>query len=141
MVVVPACASDPPPPANPPAPAPVPTEGSAVAAGVAVASATPPRENDVGDRWIVARADNGKCNASYDVTCPPGASCNPPGPISMECPKAIAPSSYPIKLTRAAGTQECTAEVTQYHSVDCPPTMHCNPPPPSVTTLKVPCPK
>jgi hypothetical protein len=59
----------------------------------------------------------------------------------MDCPKGVMDSSYPFKLTRAAGSKECTAQVTVYHSVDCPPTAYCNPPPPSMTTLKLPCPK
>jgi hypothetical protein len=71
----------------------------------------------------------------------PGARGNPPPPLAVDCPEAVAPSLYPFKLTRRAGSQECTGQVTEYHNVQCPPNVHCNPPPPSTTSITLPCPK
>jgi hypothetical protein len=91
--------------------------------------------------WTVVQSGNGRCEADYQMACHPGATCNPPPAVAIDCPKAVAASSYPFKLTRRAGSQECTAEVTEYHNVQCPRNVHCNPPPPSTTSLTLPCPK
>ncbi len=62
---------EPTPPTNPPVPEPAPTAG----------------EHPSPDNSHIVKRDDGTCWKSWEEHCPEGASCNPPPPQKVECPK------------------------------------------------------
>lgn len=112
---------------------------TATATATAQATATATATNDT---WTILNS-NGKCVAALpDVSCPPSASCNPPPPTPYTCPANIPLNAYPLTVTRAAGSQQCTTTYRQHQPTGtCPPNAHCNPPPPREVTVNVSCPK
>ena len=92
----------------------------------------PPRPRPqpaAGTSWTIFKSGN-TCTAAVKVTCPQGATCNPPPPQPYACPENV--TQYPVVIV-SDGTM-CQTERAPMH---CPPHVACNPPPPKV----VPCPK
>lgn len=141
VVTLAACGGPSTPPPNPPqpqqdtaAPSATATTSSAPTASSAQATAEP-------KTWTI-QIDHTKCSAMVDVTCPTGATCNPPPPSAYTCPKDVELLSYPLKVSMVAGSDQCQAKFRVYPGDgNCPPHVHCNPPPPHMSTITVPCPK
>jgi hypothetical protein len=84
--------------------------------------------------WTITQGDH-TCYAERagGMTCPAGATCNPPAPTKVSCPPfnpgnnvvEIAPDHCRMLLVMGGG--------------HCPPRVHCNPPPPR--EVEVPCPQ
>lgn len=136
---LPACKHDTPIIGNPPAPTDTPT---ASATAATIPSAAPSAGGHAeAETWTLSMS-SGACEAMLDVSCPAGERCNPPPPQAYPCPKDVAPSAYPLRLSSIPGSPSCKAELTEYGGGgNCPPDMHCNPPPPRQRVLNVPCPK
>jgi hypothetical protein len=101
--------------ATPPPPPPQPTP-------------TPVNPSQPNQMWTVLKTTSG-CEAILDVSCPQGASCNPPAPIKYACPDGV---KLPAKITTFGDS--CAVVPPEMH---CPPHAMCNPPRPQ----KVACPK
>ena len=72
--------------------------------------------------WIVTK-DGDACQSESTTlfACPRGASCNPPPPISYDCPAAI--TTFPAKVVRHGDGAECKVAApdgTHEDPVPCP---------------------
>jgi hypothetical protein len=92
------------------------------------------------EQWTITQ-EGTHCQAHVDLTCAPDESCNPPPPRPYPCPKQA--TSYPVALTKAAGSAEC--KLTYYEPSTsmgtCPKGAICNPPAPHQVTVTAPCPE
>jgi hypothetical protein len=74
--------------------------------------------------WTVTKeGDACASEANTDLTCPRGASCNPPAPRTYACPAEI--KTFPAKVVRHSAGAECKVETTtpdgmHEESVPCP---------------------
>jgi len=102
----------------------------------------PPRAPQPGDQqvqqtpvlertWSVFTRDGKTCHAMLEVSCPTGATCNPPPPAAVDCPPGIE-INRPLQIEEYTGKQ-CTL---YYPDPPCPEGASCNPPAPQ----KVDCP-
>lgn len=84
-----------------------------------------------GKGWLRLSHYDGNCDVMHEVECPPDATCNPPPPEDIACPKRYRPPEPTVRIDRREdGT--CWEMVQG----NCPPSAKCNPPPPR----KVDCP-
>jgi hypothetical protein len=88
-----------------------------------------PAKYDDGTTFSVWRSKDG-CTAMLDITCPEGATCNPPPPMPYKCPEDLAVNDS-FKIYVRAGQCEIHQET------HCKPNQKCNPPAPQ----RVPCPE
>ena len=94
----------------------------------------PPRPTGpaAGTTWHVFKTKDG-CEAALDVSCPKGATCNPPPPHAYTCPASLADGET-LKIVKPAGSNVCQVD---YGPMSCPPNTVCNPPRPRT----IACPK
>jgi hypothetical protein len=87
--------------------------------------ANPPRPTGpaAGTTWHVFRTKDG-CEAALDVSCPKGATCNPPPPQTYDCEGLSI--NKPITIV-SEGEGICHVQPEPVH---CPPGAVCNPPRP-----------
>jgi hypothetical protein len=119
--------------ANPPRPQPVePTPTPAVTnpprpvdppATTVVTNPPRPTGPAAGTTWHVFKTKDG-CEAALDVSCPKGATCNPPPPQTYDCEGLSI--TKPITIV-SEGEGICHVQPEPVH---CPPGAMCNPPRP-----------
>jgi hypothetical protein len=114
--------------ANPPRPQPTPAVTNPprpVEPPATTVVTNPPRPTGpaAGTTWHVFKTKDG-CEAALDVSCPKGATCNPPPPQKYDCEGLSI--GKPITIV-SEGEGICHVQPEPVH---CPPGAMCNPPRP-----------
>lgn len=92
--------------------------------------ATPTQQAELRTWHVYKQGGSSDCYAVQNVSCPKGATCNPPPPTKLErCPSGL---EMPQGLTiREDSANSCAI---YYPMPECPKDMSCNPPRPQTIT-------
>lgn len=81
--------------------------GRRLVKGPANAALPDPQSIDKGGKHVRLDENWFKCQEWEDMSCPPGATCNPPPPTDVPCPDALLPSLLPGIAPTSKKSGEC----------------------------------